>query len=203
MDDLGDQFFPGSVFSGDEHGQIRPGDPAHDLIHFLHRRAHAHHRFELCIQALGVERTALLFQLPQVDRALQDYAQDLESDRLVDEVVRAELDGRQGGALGAVSSDDDDLDGGVVAQDFGQRREAFAGGIAVGGKTQIQQDGVGRITAHGGTADRRSAASVREESSLSAHLTWSRMSSSSSTTRTKGFLRSSAVLLEGSGTVFG
>src|SRR5215813_6970540 len=87
---------------------INTGTPNHVKDH-LHLITSPHQAFEVVLADLLLEWSIFLFQVGEVGRALEDDLQDIELNRLLDKVVAAACDRRDGLRSIAIARDHDDL----------------------------------------------------------------------------------------------
>ena len=121
-----DQLLPRPVLAVDQDAAVRGRRHRHLLAELRHDVAVAHHH-QPAVDA-GAQRAVLRFELAVAQRVADDEDGLLERQRLLDEVVRAELDRLDRRLDVAVAGDhDDDGVGAALAQTL-QRREAVHAG---------------------------------------------------------------------------
>ena len=106
MDDGGYELLAGPGLSGDQHGRVRPGNPAHDLVDILHGGTIADEN--LVPVALDQQTNDSVAQILALEEALDGDGDFLQLERLGDIVERPKLhrlDRRRRGAKGGHDDD--------------------------------------------------------------------------------------------------
>ena len=141
------QFLAGAALAEDEHGGV-------GRRHFLDAPAHLEHGVvggDETLERRGrlrLEQHAVLpLERVHVERAAHQQAQHFDVDRLLVEIPGAERHGAHRVVAIVVAGDDDDLGGGIDAEDFRQRGHAFADAFRIGRQPQILQHHARLMTA--------------------------------------------------------
>src|SRR5439155_1630422 len=122
VEGAGDQLFAGAVFAGDEHARRGGRHLLDALDHALHGPARAHH-LVLGVH-LGLEPHVLAGEVYVLEGVAQREQDAVRVERLLEEIVGAELGRFDGGLDGAVARDHHDLRARVELAQLAQRLEA-------------------------------------------------------------------------------
>ncbi len=132
-----DQFLAGAAFALDQHRDAGGGDTLQRGAEFLHRRTGRHQARNDRDRFPQLRGAAFFVELGDVQRARQDCVQHVDIDRLLAEIIGAELDALQRMFAAFIAGDDDDFGCGRYRQHAGDRRQAFAGAVGIGRQAEI------------------------------------------------------------------
>ena len=138
VDGPGDQLLARAALACDQDGHVAVGHLAHGGKDVLHLGAGPQHPFEGLLAHPLLHLGVFPFEGRDVVGPLQDRAQFVELNRLVEDVVGPLGDRFQGVLLLGASRDDDDLDVGIGRNRLGKGGKALLGAGRVGRQAQVQ-----------------------------------------------------------------
>ena len=134
----GDELLARAALARDQDGHVAVGHLAHGRKDFLYPGAGPQHPFEGLLAQPMLHLGVFPFKGRDVVGPLQDRAQLVELNRLVEDVVGPLGDRFQGVLLLGAARDDDDLDIGIGRNGLGEGGKALLGAGRVGRQAQVQ-----------------------------------------------------------------